>query len=88
VDSSGEHIRLCFGEDWPTVLTDLPETYVDVTMLATYAWEPGAELRLYSGATRQQPTNGMFSFAPCLPADVGAQGSRDRQSGWTSSRRI
>lgn len=61
-------------DSWSTVLTDLPETYVDVTMLATYAWGPGAELRLYSGATRRQPTNDMFSFAPCLPADVGGHG--------------
>ena len=61
-------------DSWSTVLADLPETYVDVTMLATYAWGPGAELRLYSGAMRRQPTNGMFSFAPCLPAEVGAQG--------------
>jgi hypothetical protein len=61
-------------DSWSTILTDLPETYVDVTMLATYAWGPGAQLRLYSGATRQEPTNGMFSFAPCLPADVGAHG--------------
>jgi hypothetical protein len=61
-------------DTWSTVLADLPETYVDVTMLATYAWGPGAELRLYTGAPRRQPMNGMFSFAPCLPADVGAQG--------------
>jgi hypothetical protein len=61
-------------DSWSAVLTDLSEAYVDVTMRATYAWGPGAELRLYSGATRQQPTNGMFSFAPCLPADIGAQG--------------
>ncbi len=61
-------------DSWSAVLTDLPETYVDVTMLATYAWGPGAQLRLYSGATRQEPMNGMFSFVPCLPADVGAQG--------------
>jgi hypothetical protein len=59
---------------WSALLTDLPAPYVDVTMLATYAWGPGAELRLYSGATRRQPTNGMLSFAPCLPADIGAQG--------------
>lgn len=61
-------------DSWPTTLTDLPETYRDVTMRATYAWGPGAELRLYSGATRQAPTNGMFSFAPCLPAEAGARG--------------
>jgi hypothetical protein len=61
-------------DSWSTVLTDLPDTYVDVTMRATYAWGPGAELRLYSGATRQEPTNGMFSFAPCLPAESGARG--------------
>ena len=61
-------------DSWSKVLTDLPETYADVTMRATYAWGPGAELRLYSGATRQKPTNGMFSFAPCLPAATGGQG--------------
>jgi hypothetical protein len=45
-------------DSWPRVLTDLPETYADVTMLATYAWGPGAELRFYSGATPRRPTNG------------------------------
>ena len=45
-------------DSWSRVLTDLPETYVDLTMLATYAWGPGAELRFYSGATPRRPTNG------------------------------
>jgi hypothetical protein len=47
---TGEGIRHDH-DSWSRVLTDLPETYVDVTMLATYAWGPGAELRFYSGAT-------------------------------------
>jgi hypothetical protein len=54
---TGEGIRHDH-DSWSRVLTDLPETYVDVTMLATYAWAPGAELRFYSGATPRRPTNG------------------------------
>ena len=47
---TGEGIRRDH-DSWPRVLTDLPKTYADVTMLATYVWGPGAELRFYSGAT-------------------------------------
>ncbi len=61
-------------DSWSVVLPELPETYVDVTVRATYAWGPGATLRLYSGATREEPTSGMFSFAPCLPAETSARG--------------
>jgi hypothetical protein len=61
-------------DSWPTLLADLPETYVDVTMRATYAWGPGAELRLYSGSTQHEHPNSMFSFVPCLPAEAGARG--------------
>ena len=57
---TGEGIRHDH-DSWSRMLTDLPETYVDVTMLATYAWGPGAELRFYSGATPAGPRTGMFS---------------------------
>lgn len=70
---TGESIRHDH-DSWSTLLPDLPETYVDVTMRATYAWGPGPELRLYSGATRQQPMNEMFSFAPCLPVEAAPHG--------------
>jgi hypothetical protein len=59
---------------WRTALPDLPETYVDVTMKPTYAWGPGPQLRHYSGASYSEPVDDMFSFAPCLPANVGRNG--------------
>lgn len=43
---TGEGIRHDH-DSWSRVFTDLPETYADATMLATYAWGPGAELRFY-----------------------------------------
>jgi hypothetical protein len=53
---------------WPSVLGGrVSGTYADVTMRPTYEWGEGATLRLYTGATAEAPTNGMFSFAPCLP---------------------
>jgi len=61
-------------DSWRAELPNLPATYVDVTMQPTYAWGPGAHLRLYEGASFDEPINSMFSFAPCLPASVGRNG--------------
>jgi hypothetical protein len=47
----------------------LPPTYFDVTMRPTYSSEENRSLtfRLYEGAAPTSPSNGMFSFFPCLP---------------------
>ena len=59
------------SRSWPSVLASgVSDTYRDVTVRPTYEWGTGRDLRLrlYSGATPEQPTDGMFSFAPCLLA--------------------
>jgi len=59
------------SDTWPSVLEScVPDAYKAVTMRPTYEWgaEKNVRLRLYRGATREQPIHGMFSFVPCLPA--------------------
>ncbi len=60
---------------WHVVLSDVvPDAYVDVTLRPTYEGFAEHELRLYRGATPDQPVDGMFSFVPCLHASDGQQG--------------
>lgn len=62
-------------DSWRSILaTQVSETYVDVTLRPTYESPGSHELRLYSGATRENPFEGMFSFAPCLPSESGRPG--------------
>ena len=60
---------------WPTLLAGrISETYVDVTMRPTYQTPWPHQLRLYSGATYEEPVESMFSFVPCLPSKFGSGG--------------
>lgn len=60
---------------WSTALAGrVSETYADVTMRPTYQRAWPHELRLYGGATLDEPVAGMFSFAPCLPSTVAPKG--------------
>lgn len=62
-------------ESWSTALAGrISETYVDVTMRPTYQTAWPHQLRLYTGATIDEPFEGMFSFAPCLPAALAPKG--------------
>ena len=63
------------SDNWPSALRGrINQTYEDVTIRPTYEGFGDHELRLYRGATREEPISGMFSFAPCLPFDVGRVG--------------
>lgn len=64
------------SKSWSRVLDGrICETYADVTMRPTYAWAADQpQLRHYVGATPQRAVEGMFSFAPALPATVGLDG--------------
>ena len=54
----------------------VPDAYADVTLRPAYEWSGGEELRLYFGATPDEPVEGVFSFVPCAPADNAVQGFR------------
>lgn len=56
------------------LLHQVSETYADVTLQPTHAWASPAQLRLYAGATDDDPLAGMFSFVPCLPAATATNG--------------
>lgn len=63
------------ADDWQTALAGrVSDTYVDVTLRPTYQSRLPHDLRLYSGATMEEPVAGMFSFVPCLPAGSGSAG--------------
>lgn len=63
------------SDTWRSVLADrVSETYDEVTLRPAYEGFGEHELRLYHGATLEKPVAGMFSFAPCLPAEVGWAG--------------
>ena len=65
------------SDTWSSVLEScVPDTYEAVTMRPTYEWgaERNVRLPLYTGATREEPIHGMFSFAPCLPAAASQSG--------------
>ena len=63
------------SDNWPAALLGrINQTYEDVTIRPTYEGFGAHELRLYRGATREEPISGMFSFAPCLPFDIGRVG--------------
>ena len=63
------------SDNWPSALRGrINQTYEDVTIRPGYEGFGAHELRLYRGATREEPISGMFSFAPCLPFDVGREG--------------
>jgi hypothetical protein len=60
---------------WSTVLAArISPTYAVVTMLPSYQTRWPHELRLYSGATVDEPFRGLFSFAPCLPEELAPKG--------------
>ena len=55
----------------PAPDVEVPEAFLDVTAapLASEGWD--GELRLYWGATPDNPVDGMYSFFPARPADDG-----------------
>jgi hypothetical protein len=62
-------------DNWTSALLGhVTEIYEDVTIRPAYEGFGEHELRLYKGATREEPIGGMFSFVPCLPIDVGRAG--------------
>ncbi len=83
VDSWVEHDRERF---WSDVADKLHPTYRDVTFAPIYGPKStcgnqdegsaliGASYRLYSGATVENPVNGMFSFFPCMKAEFDSGG--------------
>jgi len=64
------------ASDWRSSLADrITGTYADVTMRPIYEGDRfGEQPRLYFGATRDDPVDGMFSFVPCLPQEAGVHG--------------
>jgi len=63
------------ADDWKDVTRRrVSEAYVDVTLRPSYQTRWPHQLRLYSGATDRHPVDGMFSFAPCLPAAAAPEG--------------
>jgi hypothetical protein len=63
------------ARSWEDVLVGrVPDAYADVTLRPTYVWEGPEKLRLYQGATPRDRVDGMFSFAPCLPAAEAPSG--------------
>jgi hypothetical protein len=63
------------ASSWQTNLSGLvSDTYSDVTMCTTYQTAWTQDLRLYLGATPDEQSGEIFSFAPCLPSEIAPSG--------------
>jgi hypothetical protein len=62
-----DHTRDTYGE---LAVSRTSEVFRAATLEPMYAWQGTHGGRLYFAATADQPVRGMFSFAPCLPAEA------------------
>ena len=65
---------LDYGRNYFQTLEGLIPKVLDDVSLSRFSYSEDSEFRLYFGATYEKQVEGMFSFFPCLPVDLGPSG--------------